>query len=139
MDIKRGDIVIADLGDTIGSEQGKRRPAIIIQNDIGNLYSPTTIVVPLTSHIKKTKQITHALIRKTVNNGLKCDSMALCEQVRAIDKSRICMKIGAVDDNFIMEEIFNAYIANFQSSYGEIIGGKNGLYRSNAERSCFNY
>ena len=113
MDIKRGDIVIADLGDTVGSEQGKKRPAIIIQNDLGNLHSPTTIIVPLTSHIKKKTQATHALIRKTLGNGLRYDSMALCEQVRAIDKSRICLKIGAIDDSLTMKKVFEAYVANF--------------------------
>ncbi len=113
MDIRRGDIVIADLGETVGSEQGKKRPAIIIQNDIGNKHSSTTIIVPLTSRIKKVTQVTHALVKKTSKNGLKCDSMALCEQVRAIDKSRICLKIGSVDDHLTMRNVFEAYVANF--------------------------
>lgn len=113
MDIKRGDIVIADLGNSVGSEQGKKRPAIIIQNDVGNMYSSTTIIVPLTSRLKKTQQSTHAIIKKTKENGLKCDSMALCEQVRAIDKSRICLKIGSINDSLTMQKVFNAYVANF--------------------------
>ena len=113
MDIKRGDIVIADFGDGVGSEQCKRRPAILIQNYIGNKYSPTTIIVPLTTSIKKIKQATHAIIAKTVDNGLKADSMALCEQVRAIDKKRICSKIGVITDEETMKKIYLAYVANF--------------------------
>ena len=113
MDIRRGDIVIADLGNSVGSEQGKKRPAIIIQNDIGNKHSPTTIIVPLTSQIKKASQKTHAIIKKTADNGLRCDSMALCEQVRAIDKSRICLKIGSESDQMTMRRVYEAYVANF--------------------------
>lgn len=113
MDIKRGDIVIADFGDGIGSEQCKKRPAIVIQNDVGNKYSPTTIIVPLTTSLKKVTQATHAIIPKTTDNGLRADSMALCEQVRAIDKKRICSKIGAITDQETMKKIYTAYVANF--------------------------
>ncbi len=113
MDVRRGDIVIADFGDGIGSEQCKKRPAIVIQNDMGNRYSPTTIIVPLTTSIKKVNQATHAVIAKTADNGLRADSMALCEQVRAIDKKRICNKIGVIADPEIMKKIYVAYVANF--------------------------
>lgn len=113
MNIRRGDIIIADLGNTLGSEQGKKRPVVVIQNDIGNQFSPTTIVVPLTSQLKKVDQITHAIVRKSISNGLKHDSMVLCEQVRAIDKQRVCGKIGYIDDQDTMNKIFEAYVANF--------------------------
>lgn len=113
MEIKRGDIVIADLGGATGSEQGKMRPVIVIQNDIGNKHSPTTIIVPLTSKKKKKGLKTHVLIEKTEENGLTEDSIALCEQVRTIDKKRIKAELGYISELSVMKNIYNGYVANF--------------------------
>ena len=113
MDVKRGDIVLADLSGAAFSEQGKERPVLIVQNDIGNKYSPTTIVVPLTTTTKKRNQITHAVIEKENTQGLKTDSMALCEQVRTIDKRRIKSRLGRISNPNTMKEVSHAYLANF--------------------------
>ena len=111
--VERGNIVIVDLAGATGSEQGKMRPVVVIQNDIGNRHSPTTIVVPLTSKLKKKGMKTHVFIEKTKENGLSEDSVALCEQVRTIDKSRIKTKIGKISDLATMKNIYNGYVANF--------------------------
>ena len=90
--IKRGDIYYADLNPAVGSEQGERRPVLIVQNDKGNKYSPTVIIVPITGKLNKTSLPTHVLIPKTC--GLDKDSLVLTEQVRAIDRSRLDDYIG---------------------------------------------
>lgn len=93
--IKRGEIYYADLGVTVGSEQRGIRPVLIIQNDIGNKYSQTTVVAPITSKIgKKSHQPTHVPI---VCDGLFACSTVLLEQIRTIDKSRIRWRVGMVD------------------------------------------
>jgi len=96
--MKRGDICYADLGQPIGSEQGGIRPVIILQNDTGNRYSPTTIIAPLTklSH-KKSDIPTH---RVTEAEGLKEPSIMLFEQIRCIDKQRIREYVGHYNENF---------------------------------------
>lgn len=96
MNIKRGEIYYADLRPVIGSEQGGIRPVLIVQNDIGNLHSPTTIVAAITSK-KKNSIPTHVNIYKSKENGLKVDSIVTLEQVRAIDKSRLRKKIGKLN------------------------------------------
>lgn len=96
--VERGEVYYADLRPVVGSEQGGIRPVLIVQNDIGNRYSPTTIVVALTTQVKKSNIPTHVNIHKNNNNGLKTDSVALCEQFRTIDKIRIKDKIGQVDE-----------------------------------------
>ena len=73
MIIKRGDMFYADLSPVIGSEQGGIRPVLIVQNDVGNKYSPTVIVLPLTTEIKKADLPTHCIIHKSIKNGLKND------------------------------------------------------------------
>ena len=113
MEVKRGDIVIADLDGATGSEQGKMRPVLVIQNDIGNKFSPTTIIVPLTSKKKKRELKTHVLITRTEENGLAEDSVALCEQVRTIDKKRIKAGLGYISELSVMKDIYNGYVANF--------------------------
>ena len=113
MDIRRYDIVQADLGNTIGSEQGGIRPVLIIQNDTGNIHSCTTIVMPLTSKIKSLAQPTHTLIRKSIDTGLKTDSILLGEQMRVISNQRIIKKIGSVTDKNEQREIRRVYAANF--------------------------
>jgi len=103
--INRGDIFYANLDGTIGSEQSGVRPVIIVQNDIGNKYSPTTIIVPLTKKVRlKVNQPTHFWINPFGN--IRFDSIVLAEQIRVIDKSRLKGKIGIVN-NKIMQEIDN--------------------------------
>lgn len=90
--IMRGEIYYADLDPVVGSEQGGLRPILIIQNNVGNRYSPTTVIVPITSRIsKKTKLPTHVPVQCS---GLSVNSMALLEQIKTIDKSRLKEKIG---------------------------------------------
>jgi len=114
MEIKRYDIVQADLSGTVGSEQGGIRPVLIIQNDIGNLYSPTTIVMPFSTKIYKNQnQPTHTLIKKSADTGLKMDSVLLGEQMRVISSQRIKKKIGCVTDEAERKEIRRVYNANF--------------------------
>ncbi len=108
MIIKRGDIFYADLSPVIGSEQGGVRPVLIIQNDIGNRYSPTIIVVAITSQINKAKLPTHVEI-KSSDYGLPKDSVLLLEQIRTIDKRRLEEKIGHVTDD-IMEKVNEALL-----------------------------
>lgn len=96
MIVKRGDIFYADLSPVIGSEQGGIRPVLIVQNDIGNKYSPTVIAAAITSQINKAKMPTHIEIRAN-EFGLGKDSVILLEQIRTIDKRRLKEKIGALD------------------------------------------
>lgn len=113
-DYKRFDVVMVDFGDNvIGSEQGHIRPALIIQNNCGNLFSTSTIVMPFSSKIKKVNQPTHTLIKKNEINGLKVDSMLLGEQIRAISEQRIIKKLGLVDDEKTQKEVRKVYEANF--------------------------
>ena len=107
------DIYYANLSkNTVQSEQGGVRPVIIIQNDVGNKYSPTVIVLPITSEIKKENMPTHCILHKTDKNGLEVDSMVLSEQIRVIDKSRLLYKIGYLDDTKEQNDVINTYIAN---------------------------
>ena len=85
MVIKRGDIFYADLSPVVGSEQGGVRPVVILQNDVGNKYSPTTIVAAITSQMNKTKLPTHVKV-KAATNDLPKNSVILLEQIRTIDK-----------------------------------------------------
>lgn len=94
-EIKRGDIYYADLSPVLGSEQGGLRPVVIIQNDIGNKHSPTTIVAPLTSRHTKKPLPTHLLLTND-KTKLKNDSILLAEQIRVIDKQRLRGKMGAL-------------------------------------------
>ena len=92
--IRRGEIYIADLDPIVGSEQGGERPVLIVQNNIGNRYSPTVIVLAITSRVgKKRYQPTHIQIEC---NGLSTDSVVLVEQIRTIDKSRLMEYVGNV-------------------------------------------
>lgn len=98
--VKRGDIYYADLSPVIGSEQGGVRPVIIVQNNIGNKFSPTVIVAPITSKMNKAKLPTHIEV-SAKQFGLEKDSVMLLEQIRTIDKMRLKEYIGAVDDKTI--------------------------------------
>ncbi len=114
MEVKRYDIVQADLSGTVGSEQGGIRPVLIIQNDVGNLHSPTTIIMPFSTKVfKNPNQPTHTLIRKSADTGLKKDSILLGEQMRVISNKRIIKKIGSVTNENERNEIRRVYVANF--------------------------
>ncbi|MGB3985584.1 MAG: type II toxin-antitoxin system PemK/MazF family toxin [Limnochordia bacterium] len=104
--IRRGDIFYANLNPVIGSEQGGVRPVLIIQNNIGNKYSPTTIIAAITSKIKRAKLPTHVELSAAEFN-LEKDSVILLEQLRTIDKRRLKEKIAHLDDE-IMSEIDRA-------------------------------
>ena len=90
--IQRGDIFYADLSPVVGSEQGGIRPVVIVQNDIGNKYSPTIIAAAITSKINKAKLPTH--IELPSSYGLAKDSVILLEQIRTLDKRRLKERIG---------------------------------------------
>lgn len=111
MNIKRGDIYYADLSPVVGSEQGGIRPVLIVQNDVGNRYSPTVIAAAITSRQSKTKLPTHIPI-EAQGCGLSKDSVVLLEQVRTLDKRRLKEKMGSVDFNS-MEEINRALSVSF--------------------------
>lgn len=112
---KRYDVVLIDFKkNTIGSEQGGIRPAIIIQNDKGNTFSNTTIVMPCTSQIKHLHQPTHALLKRNKENGLPFNSMILAECLRQVSEERIIKKLGNVADKIMQDKIKEIYIANFE-------------------------
>ena len=105
-EVKRGDIWLVNLDPTIGHEIKKSRPAVIIQNDLGNKYSPITIIAPVTSqNLEKIYPIEVFLAER--NSGLKKDSKVLLNQIRAVDKRRIIKKLGKVDKE-IIDKINNA-------------------------------
>ena len=112
MVVKRGDIYYADLSPVVGSEQGGIRPVLIIQNDLGNKYSPTVIAAAITSQTNKTKLPTHIELGENTS-GLKSNSVVLAEQIRTIDKSRLKEKIGHIDNSSIMEQLNNALGVSF--------------------------
>ncbi|MGN1124401.1 MAG: type II toxin-antitoxin system PemK/MazF family toxin [Eubacterium sp.] len=94
--IKRGEIYYADLSPVIGSEQGGVRPVLIVQNDVGNKFSPTVIAAAITSQKDKNNLPTHIEVDAR-NCGLAKDSIVLLEQVRTIDKRRLKEKMGCLD------------------------------------------
>ena len=112
MIVKRGDMFYADLSPVIGSEQGGIRPVLIIQNDVGNKYSPTVIAAAITSQTTKNKLPTHIEI-DSKTYGLKSDSVVLTEQIRTIDKSRLKEKIGHSEDEKTLDKINNAIGVSF--------------------------
>lgn len=96
MIVNRGDLYFADLSPVVGSEQGGLRPVLIIQNDIGNKYSPTVIVAAITSKLSKAKLPTHIELSSS-RFPLAKDSVVLLEQIRTLDKMRLKEKIGSLD------------------------------------------
>lgn len=98
--MKRGDVFFADLSPVVGSEQGGVRPVLVIQNDIGNRYSPTVIIAAITAQIQKAKLPTHVEIHAKTH-GFDRDSVILLEQIRTIDKSRLTDKITHLDDEMM--------------------------------------
>ena len=117
MSVKRGDIYYADLSPVVGSEQGGMRPVLIIQNDVGNRYSPTVIAAAITSRMGKTRLPTHIDIYAE-KAGLAKDSVVLLEQIRTLDKRRLKEKMGHLDDS-LMNEINGAIAVSFGLSEGD--------------------
>ena len=103
MIVKRGDVFFADLSPVVGSEQGGTRPVLIIQNDIGNRFSPTVIIAAITAQIQKAKLPTHVEINAK-KYGFERDSVILLEQLRTIDKSRLTDRITQLDEA-LMEKV----------------------------------
>ena len=97
MQINRGDIYYADLSPVVGSEQGGVRPVLVIQNDVGNKFSPTVIIAAITSQLTKAKLPTHIELKKDKYNLVK-DSVVLLEQIRTLDKRRLQEKICSIDN-----------------------------------------
>lgn len=111
-ELKRFDIILVNFGNEyIGSEQGGIRPAIVVQNDIGNYYSSTTLVMPLTTKIKNINQPTHTILKK--QNGLSENSMVIGEGIRQISKERIIKFLGTLSDEKEINNIRKVYYANF--------------------------
>ena len=110
--IRRGDIYYADLSPVVGSEQGGKRPVLIVQNDTGNLHSPTVIAAAITSRMGKNRLPTHIDINAERVEGLSKDSVVLLEQVRTIDKQRLGDKMGHLDDE-TMTHVNNALSVSF--------------------------
>jgi len=115
--VKRGDIYYADLSPVIGSEQGGLRPVLIVQNDVGNKYSPTVIAAAITSRLGKTKLPTHIDVYAD-KFGLAKDSVILLEQIRTIDKRRLKEKMGHLDDG-LMRQVNDAITISFGLSENE--------------------
>ncbi|MBQ4100551.1 MAG: type II toxin-antitoxin system PemK/MazF family toxin [Oscillospiraceae bacterium] len=111
MTVKRGDIYYADLSPVIGSEQGGMRPVLIVQNDVGNKYSPTVIAAAITSQKDKSNLPTHIKL-ETDNCGLSKESIVLLEQIRTIDKKRLKERMGKLDES-AMGEINRALSISF--------------------------
>jgi len=111
MNIRRGDIFYADLSPVVGSEQGGVRPVLIVQNDIGNRFSPTVIAAAITSQREKSKIPTHIGLHAQ-NCGLAKESIVLLEQIRTLDKKRLKEKMGKLDE-ISMERINQALSVSF--------------------------
>ncbi len=111
MTVKRGDIYYADLSPVVGSEQGGVRPVLIIQNDVGNRYSPTVIAAAITSQQDKTNLPTHIRVQAE-GSGLQKNSIVLLEQVRTLDKRRLKEKMGNLDLN-LMDKVDRALSVSF--------------------------
>lgn len=116
MNVKRGDIYYADLSPVIGSEQGGMRPVLIVQNDVGNKFSPTVIAAAITSKVGKTKLPTHIDVLRGAQGcmemGLARDSVILLEQIRTIDKRRLKERMGHLEDN-VMRRVDSALYVSF--------------------------
>ncbi|HHW46512.1 MAG TPA: type II toxin-antitoxin system PemK/MazF family toxin [Clostridiales bacterium] len=116
MTVKRGEIYYADLSPVVGSEQGGIRPVLIVQNDVGNKYSPTVIAAAITSQRSKAKLPTHIQVNAS-NCGLAKDSIVLLEQIRTIDKQRLREKMGHLDE-VSMRRVDQALQVSFGLNYG---------------------
>ena len=112
MRVKRGEIYYADLSPVVGSEQGGIRPVLIVQNDIGNRYSPTVIAAAITSQTGKAKLPTHIEVAAQCC-GLPKDSVILLEQMRTIDKKRLKDKVCHLDGE-IMQRVNKALMVSLE-------------------------
>lgn len=110
-DIRRGDIFYADLSPVVGSEQGGLRPVLIIQNDVGNRYSPTVIAAAITSRMGKARLPTHIDIHAD-RAGISKDSVILLEQIRTLDKKRLKERMGHLDGG-VMARVNDAIAVSF--------------------------
>lgn len=119
MTVKRGDIYYADLRPVVGSEQGGVRPVLIVQNDVGNQFSPTVIAAAITSRTDKTPLPTHIFV-DAKNSGLQKDSVVLLEQVRTLDKRRLRTRMGALNEKD-MEHIDYAIFVSFGLSSDTLV------------------
>ncbi|MDE7440159.1 MAG: type II toxin-antitoxin system PemK/MazF family toxin [Clostridia bacterium] len=108
MTIKRGELYYADLSPVVGSEQGGVRPVLVVQNDVGNKYSPTVIAAAVTSKINKAKLPTHIELPSNMY-GLQKDSVILLEQIRTLDKRRLKERIGELSET-TMSRVDNAIL-----------------------------
>ena len=125
MNVRRGDIYYADLSPVVGSEQGGMRPVLIVQNDVGNKYSPTVIAAAITSKTSKSRLPTHIEVFAD-RYGLAKDSVILLEQIRTIDKTRLKEKMGHLDDA-VMDRVNDAITVSFglgldRTTHGEFFG-----------------
>ena len=109
--IRRGEIYLIDFSNHVGSEQGGIRPAVVVQNEAGNMHSPTTIVCPLTSQ-HKSMAATHVNLTPE-DAGIIKESTVLCEQVRVIDKTRIKKRLGEVRNLEKIEDINQKILISF--------------------------
>ena len=128
MTCKRGDIFYADLSPVVGSEQGGLRPVLIIQNDVGNRYSPTVIAAAITRRTEKPKLPTHIGVEAAINStldsrGLSRASVILLEQVRTLDKRRLKEKMGHLDES-VMKRVTEAIAVSFglETTQNQTIG-----------------
>ncbi len=117
MTVKRGDIYYADLSPVVGSEQGGYRPVLIVQNDVGNRYSPTVIAAAITSKLDKNRLPTHIDVLRSETSdadsmGLARDSVVLLEQIRTLDKRRLREKMGHLDPR-LMKQVDDAISVSF--------------------------
>lgn len=110
------DVVYGELPHNENSLQSGYRPLLVISNDIGNKYSPTLLVIPLTCQLKNTDQPTHTIIKSDNDNGLSGDSMLLAEQTTTISKCK-ARKIGRISDRETQKEIFKCFI--YSAAYGD--------------------
>ena len=117
MTVKRGEIYYADLSPVVGSEQGGVRPVLIVQNDVGNRYSPTVIAAAITSRQDKAKLPTHIDL-PSGGCGLSRDSVVLLEQIRTIDKQRLTGFVGHLDTT-AMRQVDEAIVVSFGLQYLE--------------------
>ena len=121
--IRRGDVVLCDLNPVIGTEQAGIRPVVVVQVDRANAVSPHTIIVPFTTKIRRALLPSHALVPAGVG-GLDRDSVALCEQIRVIDKRRIIKVLGHLDDaHLVTTQATLAKVAHNPGN-GIIFGGR---------------
>ncbi|MBQ9750214.1 MAG: type II toxin-antitoxin system PemK/MazF family toxin [Clostridia bacterium] len=116
-DIKRGEIYYADLSPVVGSEQGGIRPVLILQNDMGNKHSPTTIVAAITGRTTKAALPTHVSFTA---DFMKTESIVLLEQIRTIDKSRLTERLGKIDKK-TMGAVDKAIVVSFGIKYLEVL------------------